>query len=201
MNLTKLYDTQRILDERIVQQKGLEGRDMLPEKILALLVELGELANEERCWKFWSEDRTPRVSVKCSNCGGKGFNDYFCFGGEGHDTTDCGDCEGTGLTKNKNPLLEEYVDCLHFILSIGLECGFVNITLLDRQKTSDVVSQFSKLFCKITDFSKYPNLMNYKWIWSYFLGLCEHLGFIWEQIETAYFEKNTINHKRQDTGY
>lgn len=57
MNLIKLFEMQKVLDDRIVREKRLEGRDTLPEKILALQVELGECANEWRGFKFWSEDR------------------------------------------------------------------------------------------------------------------------------------------------
>src|SRR6185312_3767022 len=90
MNLIKLFETQSKLDARIVEEKSLQGRDMLPEKILALLVELGELANEWRGFKFWSNKQSP--AIRPSN-----------------------------PIEHGNPMLEEYVDCLHFILSIGLE--------------------------------------------------------------------------------
>ncbi|OQP13166.1 dUTP diphosphatase [Geobacillus thermoleovorans] len=55
MNLQKLFELQRQLDEHIEQQHPQqEGEDRLAKKILALLVEIGELANETRCFKFWS---------------------------------------------------------------------------------------------------------------------------------------------------
>jgi dimeric dUTPase (all-alpha-NTP-PPase superfamily) len=34
-----------------------------------------------------------------------------------------------------------------------------------------------------------------------YLNLGEMLGFTEEQIEQAYFEKNKINHQRQEVGY
>ncbi|GAA0415215.1 hypothetical protein GCM10008934_02680 [Virgibacillus salarius] len=46
MNLDKLFPIQKELDTRIEREKGLEGQDLLDKKILALQVELGELANE-----------------------------------------------------------------------------------------------------------------------------------------------------------
>lgn len=39
MNLEKLFEMQRVLDERIIKEKGLEGQNLLPQKILALQVE------------------------------------------------------------------------------------------------------------------------------------------------------------------
>nr|QRZ17780.1 dUTP diphosphatase [Virgibacillus sp. AGTR] len=56
MNLNKLFPIQKELDTRIEREKGLEGQNLLDKKILALQVELGELANEWRGFKFWSKD-------------------------------------------------------------------------------------------------------------------------------------------------
>src|SRR5699024_8906417 len=84
MNLQPLFETQAILDKRIIEKKGLQGQDLLDKKILSLQVELGELANElPEVFKFWSNKKN-----------------------------------------NYKKALEEYCDCLHFILSIGLEHNF-----------------------------------------------------------------------------
>jgi len=58
MNLAKLFETQKLLDIRIVDEHKLHGQDLLPYKILALQVELGELANElPEVFKFWSNKK------------------------------------------------------------------------------------------------------------------------------------------------
>src|SRR5690606_21727353 len=95
MNLYKLFKIQAKLDEKIVKEKGLEGQDLLDKKILALQVELGELANCWRGFKYWSNDQEPITKIDIGN------SQYSIV----------------------NPLLEEYVDCLHFILSIGNDIG------------------------------------------------------------------------------
>jgi len=38
MNLAKLFETQKLLDNRIVDEHNLHGQDLLPQKILALQV-------------------------------------------------------------------------------------------------------------------------------------------------------------------
>ena len=38
MNLAKLFETQKLLDDRIVDEHNLYGQDLLPQKILALQV-------------------------------------------------------------------------------------------------------------------------------------------------------------------
>lgn len=210
MNLTKLFDTQRILDERIVRQKGLEGRDLLPNKILALLVELGELANEERSWKFWSNNQTARnQDIECHACKGLGEFHSQTFSGVYHvdDKAEiCLYCEGTGI-QEKNPLIMEYVDCLHFILSIGLAIRMEDVKPFSF-KYENITAQFIELFADTARSYEAIGIWtvddtenNYLDIFCGFIGLGEMLGFTWEQIETAYFEKNAINHKRQDNGY
>ncbi|WP_121605535.1 dUTP diphosphatase [Virgibacillus sp. Bac332] len=184
MNLNKLFPIQKELDTRIEREKGLEGQDLLDKKILALQVELGELANEWRGFKFWSKDQEPRNNVP--------FNVYGLF--EGQEEPDI---------EYKNLLLEEYVDCLHFILSIGLEKEFENRVILDSvtDQESNINHQFNVLFDKVGDFYSYETIGNYVAIVALFLGLGEMLGFTWEQIEQAYLDKNKVNHERQANGY
>lgn len=45
---------QKVLDTRIIEEHGLEGQNLFYNMILALQVEIGELANETRCFKHWS---------------------------------------------------------------------------------------------------------------------------------------------------
>ena len=55
MNLQNLFSAQNELDQHIEEQHPRkEGESRQNEKVLALLVEIGELANETRCFKFWS---------------------------------------------------------------------------------------------------------------------------------------------------
>lgn len=49
-----LYELQNTLDNRIFEQHGVTRLETMTRRQLALLVEIGELANETRCFKFWS---------------------------------------------------------------------------------------------------------------------------------------------------
>src|SRR5690625_605848 len=62
---------QKALDARIIKEKGLEGQDLLPNSILELQVEIGELANEWRGFKHLSHRQTPKMypQEQCSYCG------------------------------------------------------------------------------------------------------------------------------------
>lgn len=204
MDLSRLFQMQRQLDDHIMtEHPDLKGQDNLDWKILALQVELGECANEWRGFKKWKKNREPRmvVEVFCDECQGTGTP----IGIPEESGVDCWKCEGAG-SYLKNPLLEEYVDGLHFILSIGLEIDetnpLINVPLYAKEPS--IEKQFLLVFecvwkmkyinyCK--DLKRYEDLINV------FLGLGEMLGFTMEEVEQAYFEKNAINHQRQEAGY
>src|SRR5699024_10202702 len=179
-------------DLHIVKEKGLEGQDLLDKKILALQVELGELANEFRGFKFWSENQEPNVlSYKCSGCGFTRKENIDCPLADEHYEF---------YMIGFNPLLEEYVDCLHFILSIGNDCQFDGDFYYTSHKDS-VSEQFNHLFNKIGVFYLYRTKGSYTSVFNYFLALGDFLGFTWTKVEQAYLKKNKINHERQESGY
>ncbi|RFA36216.1 hypothetical protein CAI16_05335 [Virgibacillus dokdonensis] len=194
MNLQKLFNMQKQLDDHIMDEHPeLKGQDNLDWKILALQVELGECANEWRGFKKWSNDQEPR---------GQGtYLEYGCK------------CEGVGNRwVKKNPLLEEYVDCLHFILSIGNDLGYNDITEewvseqgdYSEETTTDTFILLLEHAADVYTYEKAYRQYMYETLFLAFiaLGLDErHLGFTWQQIEKAYLDKNEVNHKRQNTGY
>jgi dimeric dUTPase (all-alpha-NTP-PPase superfamily) len=161
MDLSSLYSLQRRLDERIEAQHGLQEEDLFDKKILALLVEIGELANETRCFKFWSvKPPSPREKV-----------------------------------------LEEYVDGLHFILSLGLECGFLYSEIPPQLATLPLVEQFLVVFRAADEFRKTKSRQSYNRLFTEYLLLGGQLGFSMEEIEQAYKQKNQVNHERQNQNY
>lgn len=188
MNLEKLFKLQKELDDHIEKiHPRQEGEDRLAKKILALQVELAECAQESRCFKFWSTDQKARTEKEVI----------------------VADLKGVPVTRIKNPLLEEYVDCLHFLLSIGLELETTNIVIDSDYTGADTTETFIfafetviELANSIRDGNKSYIYQVYEELFNLFVGLGEkYLGFTWEEIEQAYFEKNEINHKRQESGY
>ncbi|WP_048602622.1 dUTP diphosphatase [Rubeoparvulum massiliense] len=161
MNWNQIFRIQRNLDERIIQEHQLEGQNLLPAKVLALQVELGELANETRCFKYWSNKPSSPKEV----------------------------------------VLEEYVDCLHFVLSIGLTCGTEQDEFGTLTPASSVTLQFRQLFSQLERFTQSPNVEEYRNLMEDLLTLGMMLGFTEEEIAQAYLKKNEINHQRQDQGY
>ncbi|KYD07665.1 dUTP diphosphatase [Saccharococcus caldoxylosilyticus] len=209
MNLQKLFDMQRKLDEHIEREHPRKpDEDRLAKKILALQVELGELANEARFFKYWSHDQEPRnlgVPLPCEHCEGTGRDGY-------EPLANCWCCGGTGLSEKRNisPLLEEFVDCLHFLLSIGNDINMNEVYEDYEPKPlyfgdGDILGQFIVVYDWINSlyFHRHEDVNGeiYDLVFAYFLGLGEMLGFSWEEVEQAYMKKNEENHSRQERGY
>lgn len=53
MKLQKYFDAQQRLDDKVVEVHGLEDRSLTANTMIALYVELGELANEIEFFKHW----------------------------------------------------------------------------------------------------------------------------------------------------
>ncbi|PLR77757.1 dUTPase [Bacillus sp. V3-13] len=163
MNWQKLFQMQKNLDNHIESEHQLHDADLFNQKVLALLVEIGELANETRCFKFWSKKGPSPDRV----------------------------------------ILEEYVDGIHFILSLGIECGFDSAEMapLRTEAESILSEQFLKVYENTLHFLKHCSLHGYRQLLENYLQLAGLLGFSGEQIERAYFEKNEVNYERQRQGY
>lgn len=213
MNLQKLFEAQAELDAFIEQQHPTQpGENRLEKKVLALLVELGECANEWRGFKFWSNDQKANelewVDEDCKSCKGTGIDVEGVALGNPYP---CIECEGLSvLAYPKNPLLEEFVDCLHFILSIGNEIKISNVHAINYSSSSQKFTQnvitihFALIYNVTTDlmFSQGEfKELNYRVLLAHFELLGEMLGFSAKQIEQAYWKKYEINKQRQRDGY
>jgi dimeric dUTPase (all-alpha-NTP-PPase superfamily) len=176
MDLSKLFEMQKVLRDRINYNEP----DRFNKLILALLVELGECANEWRGFKFWSVNQIPHTSAVRLPAMMDEDKEFY------------------------NPLLEEFVDGLHFVLEIGLEHGIdelIEILAIEDLKCSDITQQFTMLFRTDWDIYEEGNGGYYHEGLELYLSLGEMLGFTWEEIEQSYIQKNEINHIRQNNGY
>lgn len=174
MNLKKMFQMQKKLDDRINYTKY----DRLEKKVVGFIVETNEWANENRWFKFWSVNQLPHTSAVRVPTMMEEDKEYY------------------------NPMLEEFVDGLHFILSLGLEIDFdCDAWELEGEVYLDLTEQFMSILKSAIKFSESPNEDHYVDLIQNYIGLGEMIGFSWCEIEQAYFEKNAINHQRQESGY
>lgn len=153
---------QKKLDDYIEGHHELKGEDLFEKRFLALLVELGELANETRCFKFWS-------------------------------------------TKEKSAddiIVEEYVDNIHFLLSIGLHKGYTFSEIgVPASVHTDLTAAFNAVFSACLMFYKEQTETHYHIMFQRYLHVANLLGFTEQDIIEAYGKKNEVNYKRQAQGY
>ncbi|RQD71879.1 MAG: dUTPase [Tindallia sp. MSAO_Bac2] len=161
MNWSELFKKQKQLDRFILENHDLEKENLTERKILAFQVELGELANETRCFKFWS--------VKEAS--------------------------------SKEVILEEYVDGLHFLLSLGLEMDYIFDELEPEKIEDNETLQFLSVYRAMSQFDQNRSYANFHQLFQAFVSLGEQLGFTREEVMKSYLSKNETNHQRQQDGY
>lgn len=161
MKWDTLFTMQKQLDSYIESNHNLTNHDLFDDKYLALLVELGELANETRCFKFWSNKQRSANEI----------------------------------------ILEEYVDGIHFIMSLGIVKGlnYHNKSVANSNHTETEL--FNHVFEKCVRFKNEPTQQNYDLLFGSYLTLGLTLGFTEQDVFDAYIKKNEVNYERQKSGY
>lgn len=174
--IDELAQMQAGLDEHVNERFNIEQpREYIQQKLLALKVELGELANETRCFKFWSiKEPAERVVI----------------------LEELVDCIHFALSVGIlcNYLLDMDTGKRLYYNSKGL--GYIPVS------KEELTDHFNLAFTAISMFehsgqsySAYLNLLQHV------LNLGSSLGFSEQELYEGYIAKNQKNHKRQEEGY
>ncbi|SDJ65103.1 dUTP diphosphatase [Salimicrobium halophilum] len=160
MEWQKLYDYQRQLDAYIEEKNNVDRGNIIDQKTLAFYVELGELANETRCFKFWS---------------GKPSSD--------HET-----------------IKEEYVDGLHFLLSLGIETD-TYVQSVQTNPSGSMTEAFLTVYQLLEKWKHEKGETAYQKLFDAYISLAETLGITEQEMKEAYLGKHEENYNRQERGY
>ena len=161
MDLTELFKKQTELDEVIAKNHNVSYASTRDRRIMALIVEIGELANATRCFKYWSN---------------KG-------------------------SEEKEIVLDEYADGLHFFLSLGIDIKTSKTSYNRTKHFLDLTRQFHEVYHRIDVFYKKQDDASYIKAFQSFLNLLPLLGYRWKDLEKAYYKKLGVNYNRQDNNY
>lgn len=161
MNLTECLQKQKTLDERIMALHGQVRESTRLKRILALIVEIAELANETRAFKYWSL---------------KGPSD-------------------------RDTLLEEFSDTVHFILSLGIDLGHDELTFDHEPSPLNLSELFIEWTKEAVLLNEHFNEIQYQKVLTRMGQVADACGFSEEDILYSYHAKNDTNHKRQDQSY
>jgi dimeric dUTPase (all-alpha-NTP-PPase superfamily) len=174
MILKELFNTQKKLDETIIKNHNLEGKDLFSKKIVAFVVEMSELANEIRFMKYWSNKEKSSQEVILEE-----YVDAFHF-----------------LLSIGNE-----ISCI-YKLDKTIE-NFDYQMYLNYSDFTDNFIEIIREICKLEYYldCKMMSLQLYIEIMNMFLGWGNKLGFGFKEIETGYYKKNEINFKRQESNY
>lgn len=180
MKLNKLYKLQEKLDKTIlaneVKRTGKEiDKDLLLDQtILALLVEIGELANATRCFKHWST-KGPESKERILDELADVWHFYLSIGNQ----------LDYKLPKKFFLSDEEY----NYVVGNDTNIEIIFIKLFADASLLGVTE------------GREANLIYYNAVGMSINILGSFLGFTEEEIEQAYLKKHEVNYKRQEEGY
>lgn len=161
IDLKELFVLQKELDTSIATKHDITYKTTRTRRILALLVEISELANATRCFKYWS----------------------------------------TKKGEEKERVLDEYADGLHFFLSLGIDISTQKTCYEIQENSLDINELFLLIYNKINIFINDLSDERFVDAFQEFLNLSLKLGFDVSDIIKGYKQKVEINHVRQDNSY
>ena len=159
-DLRPYFAKQAALDAYIQNEHHETYQSTSKKRMLALLVELGEFANETRCFKFWSL---------------KGPSE-------------------------KEVILDEYADGLHFFFSLGLPLQAEDFTIQEGEPLP-LTEQILLVYQKVASLSEHYDKEHYIEAFSAYWLLLKDLGYSIDEALEAYDKKLAVNYKRQENHY
>lgn len=162
IDISKLYPLQEGLDKDIATRHNVTYQSTFPSRLLALLVELGEFANETRCFKYWSI---------------KGPSE-------------------------KEVILEEYVDALHFLLSLGIALKANKMIYTTNKKEGyNLTTAILEAYQEAVKLKDNYCLSQYEKAFQSYFNLMEYLSITSNEVTDAYLSKLKVNYNRQVNKY
>ena len=161
IDLTPLFALQKELDEEIAALHHVDYESTFSRRLLALLVELGEFANETRCFKYWS--------LKPAS--------------------------------EKEVILDEYADGLHFLLSLGIPLGVSEYRHYFRVSEKDLTSAILNVYQDALKLKDDYTVENYAKTFGDYLNIIPLFDYDGDDVVNAYKKKMAVNHKRQKDHY
>ena len=147
INLVELYSLQEELDLDIASKHNVTYESTHQRRLLALIIELGELANETRCFKYWSnKPSSPKEVVIEEYADGLHFllslgiplhvaKMEYVLSKEDEDLTSLFHKmykKSTLLVDNYD--LDHYIDAMQSYLNLGFTLGFSSEDIISSYK-------------------------------------------------------------------
>lgn len=194
MNFKKLQAMQAKLDEAILAEKApMTAEERFNKTLVALSVEIAEIANTVEHFKFWKDNKgkieSGRFAADWDYEGAQIIGYYDYKKGATHQIS--------YEQAHRLTLIEECSDALHFILSLANQCEDeidVNLNWIVGEESLKEY-YYITLQTALFDDSGVDGIM------ATFLNYVKSLGIKSEELEQAYYDKNKINYERLENGY
>ena len=98
-------------------------------------------------------------------------------------------------------VLDEYVDGLHFFLSLGIDIGVSKKEYNHTKHAINLTEQVLEVYRLATIFYKKQDEKSYIKAFQAFINITPLLKVRWSTVEKAYYKKLGENYHRQDTNY
>lgn len=181
MDLNKLYELQKELDKTILENeekrtgKEIDKDLLLKQTILALQVEVAELANATRCFKHWSTkgaESRERLLDEYAD-----ILHFFLSIGNQMDMQ----VKEMSIPKALFKISKKHIMDRIVVLSYHINDLYTETTAILIRKP-EIISLHSSILRAIEELGAY-------------------LNFTTEEVEQAYLKKHKENYRRQDEGY
>ena len=204
MNFKKLQAMQAKLDEAILADKApMTQEERFNKTLVALSVEIAEVANTVEHFKFWKDNKgkvdSKRFIVTPVIVNNLIKDDYL-------DTLDNTTMQYvTEKQAHRLTLVEECSDALHFILSLANQIEYEIVGIGKHFEISKDRDSLEKNFLFLNqviglgDFNHFHS--DLEMIIDVFFIYVTQLGISQQELEQAYYDKNKINYERLENGY
>ena len=104
--------------------------------------------------------------------------------------------------EEKDVVLDEYADGMHFLLSLGIDIGIDVSNIFEIEvENNDLTAQILKCYKLTNMFLEDANTNNYLSLFNSYLAIIPLLGYSANEVVEAYFKKLGTNYVRQQTNY
>ena len=205
MNFKKLQAMQAKLDEAILADKApMTAEERFNKTLVALSVEIAEVANCAEHFKFWKDNKGMKVDesrfIKYKS---PYFSNVIYLDNKETDETKME--ELTREQAHRLTLIEECSDALHFILSLANQIDYKIVGLGKHFKISEDADSLEKNFLFLNYVIGSAEFKHFRtdleMIIDVFFSYINQLGIAQQELEQAYYDKNKINYERLENGY
>lgn len=137
----------------------------------------------------FSDKISTNCNVKVKNLLSKKILALLVHIGKLADATDCYKYWTNTDVSSKKNIIDEYSDCLGFILNLGSEKGYYDTDLEYKRVDISITDQFLNIYVDLNDFIVCSSNDNYKTIFNDFLSLGLTLNVPFEEIEETFEKK------------